>query len=153
MRHIFFYIIIFLSLTSCGIKHIDLHQSNIDSKIIYILPESVQDLIIQKTDSINKPFYLLLDTQNNNFRIYIDFIKDKGIENWVNKTNRYTYINKKFYPIIFKYDEVFSTPDDIKEVIKKLDNKNYDINSIYIRRYDVFHIDFNKKGFIFYNGY
>ncbi|GGF11383.1 hypothetical protein GCM10010984_30530 [Chishuiella changwenlii] len=152
MKNIFFYIIL-LSLTSCSVKHIDSYQSNVDSKIVYILPESVQNLIIQKTDSINKPFYLLLDTQNNNFRIYIDFTKDNGVTKWINKTNRYTYINTECFPIIFKSDEIFSTPDETNEVIKKLDNKNYDINSVYIRRYDVFHIDFNKKGVIFYSGY
>ncbi|WP_407033032.1 hypothetical protein [Polluticaenibacter yanchengensis] len=92
-----------------------------DSKIIYILPDSVELLLFNKTteDSVDcsKILYYLEKVKDDTMQItLIQFDKNKKTKSFASQlgmlTNRVVQIADKSYPLIFDYDFIFSTPNN-----------------------------------------
>jgi hypothetical protein len=95
--------------------------------------------------------YFYLYRLNNDW--VLNFIKCDQCENdnnWVKNTNRKVYVNRKFYPLVFDSDQIFSI----------VENGNYLISSdwdSFHRAITTFHnkytIIFNQNDTIKYSGY
>lgn len=156
-KHIIF-ILLFSLIHSCNIQKVNTNK-NLDysEAIPYILPGEVQKLLYEKVKEIKYPIYFLFDKIDSyKYKISINQYDQtfKGIK-WIENSNRYVYLKGKFYPLIFEYDQLFSTPKTAKEFLDSVDpdDGSYTYSSIYsINEYN-YYVEFNSKGEILYEGY
>lgn len=123
--------------------------------IPYLLPMPVQILLEKKMNEELNTLYFSLDRKSEqNYIIYLEkYDPSQEIVFWVKNTNRYVYVGNHFYPLIFKLDEIFSTPEGGEKVKDKLKTNDFKLKEVNRIRHNVYHIEFNKKGQILYEGY
>lgn len=140
------YIVIFLILlNSCSLSNLNNRRT-----IPYVFPTKVtlltSDYLIKNEDVS----FLYLSKLNDDWKL--TFIKCKECENEDNiikNTRRKIFVNKKFYPLIFDSDEIFS----IKESASYLKSKNMrSYTRSVFQIHNAYHIIFNND-VIIYNGY
>lgn len=120
--------------------------------IKYVLFDSVEMALAEYIENYDKSvnydinYYLLLARDLENYKLSIMPFKNnndiKAI--WVDKTNRFILIKKKYYPLIFDYDMSFGLID---ESCGDYTNRDGNIKRAYIGG-DYFSIFYNKKGCI-----
>lgn len=150
-------IFIFLLVISCGTQKLQNTSVDYSKGIPYILPGKVQNLLDEKVKNMEEPLYFLFDKKDiNTFFISInkyDLKTFKGA-NWIKNTNRYVYLKGKYYPLIFEYDQLFSTPKTAEEFLKDVDpDGSYTHSTIYILNEYSYRVEFNIRGEILYEGY
>lgn len=123
----------------------------------YIFPGEVQKLLYEKIKDVEEPVYLLLDKiDSKKYVVSLNKYNPKTFKgiNWIKNTNRYAYLKEKYYPIIFEYDQLFSTPKTAKEFLDSVDSDgSYTHSTIYVMNEYAYRIEFTIRGEILHEGY
>jgi hypothetical protein len=104
-----------------------------------------------KTDS-SVYFYLWEEKPDTNI-IYMNvYNKDVSELNWIINSNRKLYLEGKFYPLIFWFDEAFASPDNIDLFLEKM-KSSHTHKSLSVIRHNAYMVKFTNSGKIIYEGY
>lgn len=141
-------VLVFLFL-SCSTQRIS-KSRNYSNGIVYVLPAKVQELM-EKQD-INKPniYFCLEKIEGSKFRIFLGLYK--STDKWIGNTSRYVSVSDKLYPLTFDLDEYFANTETAEEYLRDQKAGIYKRTQRSIVRENVYHIDFDLKGNIIYEG-
>jgi hypothetical protein len=142
-------------LLSCSNQKKIAHR-NYNNGIPYILNVNIQKLLVEKLKSIQNSAYFLLDKlDSDNYEISLRVYKEPvSTIKWIENTNRFVYLNGRFYPLIFESDQIFSVQMTTKEFINNISTDgSYTLNKIRIIDEQPYRIKFNVKGEILFEGY
>lgn len=152
----FLYIITLILLAGCVIQN-KTNNVNFDSDgIIYLFPKSVQQLLNDKIEKEEEQLYFIIDKiSKTEYRLYVNVLRDSLSQKvWIDNTNRFLYLRRELYPLIFASDEDFSTTKSAKSFLESISpNGSYESIKISVMRHNVYHIDFTVRGEILYEGY
>lgn len=139
-----------LLLVGCSSQKIIVKNDDLSKGIVYVLPGKVQKLLSERQNNDKKVYYVLLKITDMQFRVYQDDyeLADKWIEN----TNRYISISGKLYPLLFDFDEYFANTETASEFLSDYKAGIYKRTQKSIVRDYVYHVDFDLKGKIIYEG-
>lgn len=138
--------ILFFSCSSTNTRSVNKIDPN---GIVYILPGNVQEILLKK--NLNNSYFVLTKIEDLNFRIYVESYDKKS--NWIKNTNRYIVLSDNFFPLLFEFDNYFANAETAKEYIENYNNGIYQRTIITNSRENVYHIDFNIRGDILYQGF
>lgn len=133
-------IIVFIGclLLGCSSQQITKSKRDYSSGIVYILPESVIELLYKNID--NDDIYFMLNPQGDDeFTLYIH--RSAKSNKWTKNTNRYINIKGKLYPLIFHSDYTFANSESAEEYLE-----NYD-KGVFVRSKTILIMD-NKGRYI-----
>lgn len=123
-----------------------------NSKTIpYIFPNKVTSLISEyliKNGDVN---YFYLSKRDNDWVLFL--VKCNECEtdnNLIKNTNRKVYVNRKFYPLIFNTDEIFSIKENGDYLKSSDDFPSFNRQTFLF--HDSYHIIFNQNDMIKYHG-
>jgi len=139
--------IVIMTLIFCSCSS---NKSNHSATIPYIFPSKVSSLISNYLIKNEEISFFYLTRSNNDWDLY--FIKCDDCENktWVKNTNRKVYVNRKFYPLVFDSDEIFS----IEETGEYLISTDWDsFHRTVFLFHNKYHIIFDQNDTIKYSGY
>ncbi len=132
------------------------YKNNYDKGIPYILNGNVQKLLVEKINKVKDSAYFLLDKlDSNNYEISLrEYREPVSAIKWIENTNRFVFLNGRFYPLIFESDQVFSVQMTTKEFKNSVSSDgSYTLNKIRIIDEHPYRVKFNVKGEILYEGY
>lgn len=124
------------------------------STIMYILPARVTELLKAEIGKTPGKVFLLFEHRSADCTIRLVRDYESMPSPWVSKTNRKAYINGKLYPVIFRLDQWFATPDDATEIMKRFQggaNPPHQIVGDLAR--GAYYVRFRLKGEILEAGY
>lgn len=157
------FIFLCIILTGCSSqKNLDIkHPKNYDSKgIVYIFPTEVYKLLNNKINEMLKEeninIYILLDKKDSQiYRVYLgEYTESTTYANWIQNTNRYVFVKKTLYPLIFMTDHTFAIKESSDEFLSNItESGEYSYTNIHSFRHQSYVIEFNIKGEILYEGY
>lgn len=132
-------------------------ESDYSLGLPYIFPGEVQKLLYEKIKDIEEPVYLLLDkTDSKKYVVSLNKYNPKTFKgiNWIKNTNRYAYLQGKYYPLIFEFDQLFSTTKTAKEFLDSVDTDgSYTHSTIYVMNEYAYSIEFTIRGEVLHEGY
>ena len=143
-------------LLSCSSQRMVVYKNNYDKGVPYILNANVQKLLVEKMKKVKDSAYFLLNKlDSDNYEISLREYKEPiSVIKWIENTNRFVYLNGRFYPLIFESDQVFSVQMTTKEFKDSISpDGSYTLNKIRILDEHPYRVKFNVKGEILYEGY
>jgi hypothetical protein len=149
-------ILITFVLLSCSNQRTIVYKNNYDKGIPYILNANIQKLLVEKISKVKDSAYFLLDKlDSNNYEISLREYKGPvSAIKWIKNTNRFVYLNGRFYPLIFESDQVFSVQMTAKEFNDSISpDGSYTLNKIRILDEHPYRVKFNIKGEVLNEGY
>lgn len=156
MKKIIITIVVTFILNSCNsAKNKSFKESNlIDEKIVYILPHKVNILLTKKIKEFDTDITLTMGSfRENQYLIYVNKINNEKQNIFFKNTNRVIFINNEFYNLQFLFDEKFATNDTKKEFLENITDESILIKKRITMRHNVYHIIFDDKGKIIYEGF
>lgn len=151
MKEIIFTLIFVSLFFSCSTQSKALNNKEYSKGIVYVLPGKVQKLLLEKSIKEQNVYFSLEKIEDFKFRIFLG--KYEFADNWVANTNRYVSIGGKLYTLTFDLDEYFANTETAAEFLKDQDAGIYKRTQKSIVRENVYHIDFDLKGEILYEGF
>lgn len=141
---------------SCSNQKTLVHKDNYAKGIPYILNGNVQKLLVERIKKTKDSIYFLLDEVDSDiYEISLrEYKKPFSAIKWIEYTNRFVYLNGKYYPLIFEYDQLFSVQMTAKEFKDNVSSDgSYTLKKIRIIDEQPYRVKFNSKGEILHEGY
>lgn len=121
---IYFYLFFLFFISSCCVNKNSVNSYKSDNGIVYILPQSVNDLLIKNISNFdNHLTFSIQEYSNYEYQITVDY-DDAYTNPWTNNSNRFLLLNGKFYHLYFFTDNYFATVESLKEIEDKLEKEN-----------------------------
>jgi hypothetical protein len=126
-------------------------QRDYSKGIVYVLPGTVQKLLVDRIIEDNKIYFILKKTNEMEFRIYQATYVIPN--NWIKNTSRYISVGGKLYPLLFDFDDSFANTETAEEFLNDYKQGIYKRTQAGIVREHLYQIDFTFYGEILYEGF